>query len=105
MNVRVARFGVGDLVHHRLFSYRGVVVRVDPEFSLSDEWYAAVAKTRPPRDAPWYEVLVDESEDVTYVAERNLEPDEQSRPVRHPLVEDLLGDFLGSRYEDETEVH
>ncbi|MCU7879607.1 MAG: heat shock protein HspQ [Candidatus Thiodiazotropha sp. (ex Lucinoma aequizonata)] len=43
-------FSVGDLVYHRLFDYRGVVVDVDPQFMLSEEWYENVARSRPPKD-------------------------------------------------------
>ncbi|HEM45806.1 MAG TPA: heat shock protein HspQ, partial [Alphaproteobacteria bacterium] len=49
-----ARYSIGDVVAHRLFGYRGVVIDVDPVFGLSDEWYEQVAQSRPPRDAPWY---------------------------------------------------
>ena len=41
-----AHFSVGDLVHHKLFDYRGVVVDVDPRFMLTDEWYENIAKSR-----------------------------------------------------------
>ena len=37
------RFSPGDLVHHRKFDYRGVVVDVDPEFAGSEEWYEYMA--------------------------------------------------------------
>ena len=32
---------------------------VDGEFAGSDEWYEEVARSRPPKDQPWYHVLVD----------------------------------------------
>ncbi|MFI0460110.1 MAG: heat shock protein HspQ, partial [Candidatus Thiodiazotropha endolucinida] len=67
-----AKFGVGELVYHRLFDYRGVIVDVDAKFMLSDEWYDQVARTRPPKDQPWYRVLVHSANNETYVAERNL---------------------------------
>ena len=35
-----ARFRPGQLVHHKLFGYRGVVVDVDATFQGTDEWYA-----------------------------------------------------------------
>ncbi len=41
-----AHFSIGDLVHHKLFDYRGVIVDVDPRLMLSDEWYEAVAEHR-----------------------------------------------------------
>ena len=82
-----ARFQVGALVHHRLFDYRGVVFDVDGVFRGSDDWYETVARSRPPRDAPWYHVLVHGAAHTTYVAERNLAPDESGAPIQHALVD------------------
>lgn len=96
--VSSARFAVGELVHHRLFDYRGVVADVDPEFSLSEEWYESVAKSRPPKDEPWYQVLVHGSTQTTYVAERHLERDESGEPVKHPLVWKLFSGIQNGRY-------
>lgn len=93
-----ARFAVGELVHHRLFDYRGVVVDVDPCFMGTEEWYETVARTRPPKDRPWYRVLVHGSTRETYVAERHLEPDEGGGPVNHPLVEHVFAGFRDGRY-------
>jgi heat shock protein HspQ len=93
-----ALFTVGDLVHHRLFGYRGVVFDVDAGFSGTQEWYEQVARSRPPKDAPWYHVLVDGASHTTYVAERNLEPDESLAPVAHPLLEHLFDAFDSGRY-------
>lgn len=94
-----AKWDVGQLVHHRLFDYRGVVYDVDPVFMLSDEWYELVAKSRPPRDEPWYRVLVDGSAHETYVAQRNLEADETSLPIEHPMIEEYFSAFKQGRYQ------
>ncbi len=93
-----AKFAVGDLVHHRLFDYRGVIVDVDPSFQSSEQWYEEAAKSRPPKDKPWYHVLVHESFHSTYVAERNLEHDESARPINHPMVEQFFSRFDNGRY-------
>ena len=93
-----ARFFVGQVVHHRLFGYRGVIFDVDARFEGTDEWYDEVARSRPPKDQPWYHVLVDGATHTTYVAERNLEADETGGPVRHPLVDVLCGEFRDGRY-------
>ena len=93
-----AKFAVGDLVYHRLFDYRGVVVDVDPTFESTEEWYEAVAKSRPPKDKPWYHVLVHEAMHSTYVAERNLEPDESASPIEHPMLEHWFSRFENGRY-------
>lgn len=98
MNVKSANYAIGDLVHHRRFDYRGVIVDVDATFQGTEEWYAAMAKSRPPRDKPWYHVLVDGATHSTYVAERNLEPDSSGEPVSHPMVEHFFSGFKDGRY-------
>lgn len=95
---KTARFSVGDLVHHQLFDYRGVVVDVDSEFCGSEQWYDTVARTKPPKDQPWYRVLVDESDQQTYVAQRNLGAEPDPRPIRHPLVDVYFSDFEDGAY-------
>lgn len=82
-----AQFGIGSLVQHKLFGYRGVVFDVDPVFSGSEEWYEKMARSRPPKDRPWYHVLPDGERHTTYVAERNLESDPDPAPIRHPLLD------------------
>ena len=82
-----AKFTVGQIVHHRKFDYRGVIVDVDANFQGSQEWYEQVARSRPPKDQPWYHVLVHQRSVETYVAERHLEPDELQTPIDHPYVQ------------------
>ena len=98
MSESQARFALGQLVTHRLFGYRGVIFDVDPVFQGSDEWYERNARSRPPRDQPWYHVLVHGAAHTTYVAERNLEPDEESRPIRHPLADEIFSGFYDGQY-------
>jgi heat shock protein HspQ len=95
---REARLQVGQIVRHLLFDYRGVIYDVDPTFGLSEAWYEQMARTRPPKDQPWYRVLVDGAEHTTYVAERNLEPDASSAPVRHPMLTELFSGMQDGRY-------
>jgi heat shock protein HspQ len=98
IKITSAAFSVGDVVHHRLFDYRGVIVDVDPVFSLSDDWYEQVARSRPPRDRPWYHVLVHGATHMTYVAERNVEPDALGTPVVHPLLGEFFSGMENGRY-------
>jgi len=92
------KFSVGQIIHHKMFNYRGVIIDVDPIFNGSDEWYEIVARTRPPKDKPWYHVLVDESEARTYVAERNLEPDRSNEPINHPELYSFFTDYKEGVY-------
>ncbi len=93
-----ARFHVGEIVLHTLFDYRGVVYDIDPVFSLTDEWYEAMARSKPPRGKPWYHILVDGEVHTTYVAQRNLKPDGTNLPVVHPLLSDYFSKFDGATY-------
>jgi heat shock protein HspQ len=96
--VSQARFSVGELIHHRLFDYRGVIVDIDQNFQGTEQWYETVARSRPPRDQPWYHVLVDGSDRSTYVAERHLEADELLQPIAHPMLEHFFSGFEQDRY-------
>ncbi|MEN8161371.1 MAG: heat shock protein HspQ [Myxococcota bacterium] len=100
-----ARFSIGDVIEHRLFGYRGVVVDVDASFGLSDEWYEEVARSRPPKDAPWYHVVVQDSDMLRYVAERNLKSDESGRPVQNPALQALFDDFVDGQYVRSPRAH
>ena len=93
-----ATFSVGQLVWHRLFQYRGVVFDVDPIFLGSEEWYEQVAKSRPPKDEPWYHVLVHNAVHQTYVAERNLNQDDSGERIQNPGIEAVFNGFDGVRY-------
>ncbi len=74
MAISKAKFLIGQSIHHKLFNYRGIVVGVDLEFKNDDQWYEMMAKSRPPKDKPWYHVRVHDGR-RTYVAEQNLDMD------------------------------
>jgi heat shock protein HspQ len=95
---RAAIISPGQLIRHKLFHYRGVVYDVDPHFMLSEEWYENVAKSRPPKDEPWYRVLVHGTNQETYVAQQNLEPDSSADPIDHPSVDQYFAKFDQGRY-------
>ena len=93
-----AQFTIGQIVHHNKFDYRGVIVDVDATFQGSDEWYQQVARSRPPKDRPWYHVLVDNAEYMTYVAERHLEATSDDEPITHPGIGFFFDDFQDGHY-------
>ena len=93
-----AKFKIGQVIHHKLFDYTGVVFDIDPIFQGLDEWYNQVARSRPPKNEPWYHVLVHEAEHSTYVAEQNLDLEEQPRAIQHPLINSLFTKFDGMKY-------
>ena len=96
------KYSLGQIIHHLRFDYRGVIVDVDATFQGTEEWYREMAKSKPPRDKPWYHVLVDQSFTMTYVAERNLEADPSPKPINHPLIDQYFNRFEKGSYQVEV---
>lgn len=105
MTISHANFSVGQVVHHKLYDYRGVILDVDPCFQGDEEWYETVASSQPPKDKPWYHVLVHNAVHRTYVAECNLELDPALEPIDHPEVTGLFGEFDNGVYSLLTETN
>ena len=102
MAMSQARFGIGDVVRHRLFDFRGVIFDVDPVFANSEEWYEAIPEDlRPSKDQPFYHLLAENAEQsyIAYVSQQNLIQDESDEPVDHPAIEAYFDGFDGSRYQ------
>ena len=97
-----ARFGIGDLVRHRLFDFRGVVFDVDPVFANSEEWYESIPEAlRPSKDQPFYHLLAENADQsyVAYVSQQNLVHDESDEPIDHPAVDAYFESFDEGRYQ------
>ena len=90
-------FAAGELVRHKRYGYRGVVVDADPSCEADEDWYRS-NQSQPTRSQPWYHVLVHGSTHSTYAAHENLERDQSSEPVHHPLVANFFHAFVGGRY-------
>ena len=92
-----ARFAPGDLVRHRRYGYRGVVVDLDPSCAAPAEWYGS-NQTQPDRDQPWYHVLVHGSTQTTYAAQENLAGDPNGGEIAHPWLPLFFSAFSEGRY-------
>lgn len=93
----VPRFRAGQLVRHKRYGYRGVIVEADSVCKANEQWYKGNL-TQPKREQPWYHVLVDASASTTYAAEENLLLDESGEAIIHPLLEYFFNDFVGGAY-------
>ena len=88
-----AKFTVGQVVRHRIYSFRGVIFDIDPIFNNTEEWWLAIpADRRPKKEQPFYHLLAEnaDTEYVAYVSEQNLLPDASGMPLRHPQIEDMF---------------
>jgi len=91
--VRNAKYGIGQVVRHRVYPFRGVVFDIDPLFNHTEEWYESIPQeARPHKDQPYYHLFAEnaESEYVAYVSEQNLLPDDSGEPLRHPQVAEIF---------------
>jgi heat shock protein HspQ len=102
MNMRIAKFAIGQVVKHRVFPFRGVIYDVDPVFANTEEWWQSIpAEVRPAKDQPFYHLLAenDQSTYVAYVSEQNLLPDDSGEPVGHPHTALIFENFQPGRYQ------
>ena len=100
-SIAQARFGIGEVVKHKHFEFRGVIFDVDPVFANSEEWYQSIPEAiRPRKDQPFYHLLAenDDSNYVAYVSQQNLVVDDSDEPVDHPGIQGLFDGFDGTRY-------
>ncbi|ABY32289.1 hemimethylated DNA binding protein [Methylorubrum extorquens DSM 13060] len=92
-SMRTAKFGLGAVVRHRIYPFRGVVFDVDPEFANTEEWWLAIPEdVRPRKDQPFYHLLAEnaDSEYVAYVSEQNLVPDTSGEALRHAGISEVF---------------
>ena len=80
------KFHIGQVVEHKRYGYRGVMVDFDMADQAEDSWYES-NQSQPGKDQPWYHVLVHRSNGNTYAAEESLVAvNDQDEPVEHPLL-------------------
>lgn len=100
MTFTTPKFSIGQIVRHRLFEYRGVIFEIDPCFHGPDEeWYRNLEGPPPPKDEPWYHMLVDGTTRSSYVPERDLEIDTSGGRIKHPMLDRLFDDLADGRYQ------
>lgn len=93
-----AKFRLGQVIHNAEMDYRGVILDVDPMFFGGAEIAEQAVADDEPLDRPWYHVLADGREHVTYVSEASLKPDDTGEPVCHPSLRLFFTEFLGDHY-------
>lgn len=96
----VARFGMGQVVVHKLFNHRGVIIDIDPVFLGTDVWYEQLAMARPVKDQPWYKVLINDTRDEAYLPEQDLRVDSSEEQVNHPLINTYFNQYDNGRYKN-----
>ncbi len=93
-----AEYNIGDIIFHREHDFRGVIVDVDPQFEGSEEWYDMYTSNQPPKNGPWYHILVDEESSMAYVSEQNICTDSDQGEIENPMIDDLFSKYDSGHY-------
>ena len=87
-----SKFGIGQQVRHSLLGYLGVVVDIDPVYSLSEPSPDELAANDELRAAPWYHVVMEDDNGLpvhTYLAEAQLSSELQDEHPEQPSMDEL----------------
>ncbi|WP_112663468.1 heat shock protein HspQ [Microvirga flavescens] len=101
MKALFAKFGIGQVVKHRVYAFRGLIYDVDPEFGNTEEWWLSIPEdVRPRKDQPFYHLFAEnaESEYIAYVSEQNLVLDDSEEPLRNPMIGQMFVRDEGGAY-------
>ncbi len=88
-------FRRGQMVKHKREGFRALITDYDMYFINDEELYKK-SSSQPAKDKPWYYLLIDGSNSISYVAQENIELDENQEDIEHPLV-----DFFFDGFSDE----
>ncbi len=91
------KFIPGQLVRHRHYGFRGIVVDFDLSCKSADQLYVEL-EIELQRHQPWFHILVDGTEEVRYVAQTNLLPDHSSQKIDHPLLKYFFIESANGQY-------
>ncbi len=107
--MRQAKFGVGQVVRHRVYPFRGLIFDIDPIFANTEEWWLSIPEEmRPRKDQPFYHLYAENAETtyLAYVSEQNLLADDSNEPLRHPDIPEYFVKDKQGRYRlRETNAH
>ncbi len=71
-----SKFNIGQIVRHKLLGFLGVIIDIDPEYSLNDNNYSEDFKNNKfIKKLPWYHVIMEDDNGYpihTYLSEIQL---------------------------------
>ncbi len=91
-----AQFHRGQIIQHQEEDFKAIVVDYDMYFINDEELYNK-NPNQPAKDAPWYYVLIDNTNAIGYFPQEALVALENDEDINHPLV-DFFFDEKGKEY-------
>jgi len=92
------KFGIGQQVRHKLLDYLGVVIDIDPEYSLEQPQLDDLASNDNLRLSPWYHVVMEDDDGHpihTYLAEIQLAYEALEAHPEQPSLDELAASIRG----------
>ena len=93
-----ALFYPGQVIKHIRYGYRGVIASHDLYCLAEDKWYFS-NRSQPDRNQPWYHILVDGTNQVTYAAEDCLTTAPDVYRIKHPFLEYFFDGYEQGAYQ------
>lgn len=90
-------FKRGQIVKHKHDDYRGIITDYDMYFINDEEIYNKNSQ-KPAKDKPWYYILIDGTNAISYTAEENLVLDQNQKNIEHSLVDFFFNGFDGTKF-------
>lgn len=88
----ISKFSIGQQVRHKLLGYLGVIIDIDPEYSLEKPTVDEVTENDTLRKAPWYHVVMEDDNGKpihTYLAEIQLGYEDAIMHPEQSTLDDL----------------
>jgi len=85
-----AKFNIGDIVTHNKKGYQAIIIDIDPLFQASGRYNPAAMRRGFDKKKPWYRLLIDESEQMTYVEESSLIIAPLNTQINNPQIGQYL---------------
>ena len=87
-----SKYGIGQQVRHQLLGFLGVIVDVDPEYSLTEPAIDEVDGAETLRSSPWYHVVMEDDDGQrvqTYLAEAQIAWESPGEHPEQPSLDEL----------------
>ena len=88
--MKTSRYNIGQIVRHRKQAYAAVIVDIDNAFQPSGHLSLYSAQKEFTKPGPWYRLLVNDTELMTYADESDLELLGDELVITHPQLEKFL---------------
>ncbi len=87
-----SKFNIGQQVRHKLLGFLGVIIDIDPEYSLNDYKLNELINNENLKKSPWYHVIIEDDNGYpihTYLAEAQLSWELQKKHPEQPSLDEL----------------